>query len=75
MCSPVVVVASVEELAERFVARCEQAAAAAIAARGRFAWVIPAGSAAERLLPRLARASVVKTPVLLRPPSGAMANK
>ncbi len=58
MCSPVVVVGSVGELAERFVARCEQAAAAAIAARGRFAWVIPGGSAAERLLPRLARASV-----------------
>ncbi len=58
MRSPVLMVASVPELAERFAARFEQASAAAIAARGRFAWMIPGGSAAEYLLPPLARARV-----------------
>jgi 6-phosphogluconolactonase len=55
---PAVVVETREALAERFAALCERAAASAIAARGRFAWVIPGGSAAEALLPRLAAARI-----------------
>lgn len=55
---PLVVVESREVLAERFAAVCERAAASAIAARGRFAFVIPGGSAAEALLPRLATARI-----------------
>jgi 6-phosphogluconolactonase len=55
---PVVVVEPVELLAERFAALCERSALRAIAARRRFAFVIPGGSAAENLLPRLARAKV-----------------
>jgi 6-phosphogluconolactonase len=55
---PVVVVEPVELLADRFAALCERAALRAIAARRRFAFVIPGGSAAENLLPRLARAKV-----------------
>ena len=55
---PVVVVQPVEVLAERFAALCEQAAMRAIAARRRFAFVIPGGSAAENLLPALARARI-----------------
>ena len=55
---PIVVVEPVEALAGRFAVLCEQAGVRAIAARRRFAFVIPGGSAAENLLPRLARAQV-----------------
>jgi 6-phosphogluconolactonase len=55
---PIVVVEAVEALAGRFAALCERAALRAIAARRRFAFVIPGGSAAENLLPRLARAQL-----------------
>ena len=55
---PVVVVEPVEVLAERFATLCEQVALRAIAARRRFALVIPGGSAAESLLPRLASAKL-----------------
>lgn len=58
MHTPAIVVADPSELAEAFAARVERAAAAAILARGRFAFTIPGGSAAEKLLPRLARARV-----------------
>ena len=53
MPQPVVVIESPELLAERFAEICEKAARRAIAARGRFALVIPGGSAAENLLPPL----------------------
>jgi 6-phosphogluconolactonase len=55
---PVVVVEPIEALAERFAETCERVALRSIAARRRFAFVIPGGSAAENLLPRLARAKV-----------------
>jgi 6-phosphogluconolactonase len=55
---PVVVVEPADALAERFAATCERAALRSIAARRRFAFVIPGGSAAENLLPRLARAKL-----------------
>lgn len=58
MHAPEIVVAERPELSEWFAARVERAAAAAIVERGRFAFVIPGGSAAEHLLPRLARAKV-----------------
>lgn len=47
-----------ERLAAAFVERLERRAAAAIAARGRFALAVPGGSAAALLLPRLAAAQV-----------------
>src|SRR5439155_20034304 len=53
---PVVLVEPVEVLADSFLAACESAALRAIAARRRFSLVIPGGSAAENLLPALARA-------------------
>src|SRR5439155_4566795 len=55
MPQPVVVIESLESLADRFAELCEKAARRAVAARGRFALVVPSGSAAENLLPRLAR--------------------
>src|SRR5882762_1952547 len=55
---PVVLVEPVEVLADCFLAACESAALRAIAARRRFAFVIPGGSAAENLLPALARAKL-----------------
>lgn len=58
MPKPVVVVEPVDVLAERFATLCERAALRAIAARRRFAWVIPGGSAAEKLLPALAHAKL-----------------
>ena len=58
MHAPEIVVAERPELSDWFAARVERAAAAAIVERGRFAFVIPGGSAAEHLLPRLARAKV-----------------
>jgi 6-phosphogluconolactonase len=58
MAQTVVVVDALEALAERFATLCEQTAAASLAARGRFAFVIPGGSAAEKLLPRLAGAGI-----------------
>lgn len=58
MPQPVVVVEPVEGLAARFAATCERVSLRAIAARRRFAFVIPGGSAAENLLPPLARAKV-----------------
>lgn len=66
MSNPVVVVAPEPELAERFVAFVERASEQAIAARGRFAWVICGGSAAEKLLPplQLARVDWSRTDVL-----------
>lgn len=56
MAVPKVEVASSEQLADEFASSCERACAGAIAARGRFAFVIPGGSAAEQFLPRLALA-------------------
>ena len=56
MAVPKVEVASIEQLADEFASTCERACAGAIAARGRFAFVIPGGSAAEHFLPRLASA-------------------
>lgn len=56
MPQPVLIVEPLDGLLERFAATCEQAATRAIAARGRFAVVVPGGSAAERLLPRLVSA-------------------
>ena len=58
MPQPVVVVESHLALADRFAEICERAARRAIAARGRFALVIPGGSAADHLLPRLAHATL-----------------
>jgi len=58
MHAPEIVVADLPELTEAFAARVERAAEAAIVARGRFAFVIPGGSAAEKLLPRLSRSRV-----------------
>src|SRR5437763_16737779 len=58
MPAPVLVIESREALAERFAASCEQAALRASAARKRFVLVIPGGSAAEQLLPRLATARI-----------------
>lgn len=58
MHAPEIVVAERPELCDWFAGRVERAAAAAIVERGRFAFVIPGGSAAEHLLPRLARAKV-----------------
>jgi len=58
MAQPVLVSEAPAALAERFAAACEQAAARALAERDRFALVIPGGSAAERLLPRLATAAI-----------------
>lgn len=58
MHAPEIVVADLTELADAFAARVERAAEAAIAARGRFAFVIPGGSAADQLLPRLSRARI-----------------
>ncbi len=57
MAVPEVVVAEAAELAEHLAGSVERHAAAAITARGRFAFVIPGGSAAEKLLPRLASAA------------------
>lgn len=51
-----VTVAEVAALAESFAGMVESAAQSAITARGRFALVIPGGSAAEQFLPRLASA-------------------
>ena len=53
MTGPEMVVADAAELADTFAGLCARAAAAAIADRGRFVLVIPGGSAAEKLLPRL----------------------
>lgn len=53
-----IMVAEVAELAESFAGMVESAAQAAITARGRFSLVIPGGSAAEQLLPRLGTARV-----------------
>ena len=55
---PIVVVESIESLADRLAGLCEESARRAVAARGRFALVVPGGSAAENLLPRLARAHI-----------------
>lgn len=51
-------IAPVEQLAERFARLVESAARAAIADRGLFSMAVSGGSAAEKLLPRLVRASV-----------------
>lgn len=51
-----VMVADVADLAESFAGLVESSAEKAIVARGRFTFVIPGGSAAERFLPRLASA-------------------
>lgn len=51
-----VTVAEVAALAESFAGMVESASQSAITARGRFALVIPGGSAAEQFLPRLASA-------------------
>lgn len=53
-----VTVAEVAALAESFAGMVESAAQSAITARGRFALVIPGGSAAEQFLPRLGTAKV-----------------
>lgn len=55
---PRITVAEVADLAERFATMVESASQAAITARGRFALVIPGGSAAELLLPRLGTSRV-----------------
>ncbi len=56
MDDPRITVAEVAALAESFAGMVESAAQDAIHARGRFALVIPGGSAAEQFLPRLASA-------------------
>lgn len=56
MAEPRIVVAAVEALAEEFARVAEISAARALTARGRFAFVIPGGSAADAFLPRLASA-------------------
>lgn len=56
MAEPRLVVAPIEALADEFARLAETSAARALAARGRFAFVIPGGSAADAFLPRLANA-------------------
>ena len=58
MSRPTIVVAELAGLVEDFAERAERAAAAALATRGRFTFVIPGGSAAEKLLPRLSRSAI-----------------
>jgi len=58
MPAPVLVTENREALAERFVFMVEQAALRAVAARRRFVFVIPGGSAAEQFLPALVNARV-----------------
>ncbi len=55
---PRVTVGEIPALAEMFTGMVESAAQSAITARGRFALVIPGGSAAEHFLPALASARV-----------------
>lgn len=55
---PEILVGAPERLADSFVERLECAAAAAIAARGRFALALTGGSAATAFLPRLVSARV-----------------
>ena len=58
MDDPRITVAEITALAERFARAVESAAQSAITARGRFAFVIPGGSAAEQFLPELASARI-----------------
>jgi 6-phosphogluconolactonase len=55
---PEIRIAPAETLAEALAARLEEAAAEAIAGRGRFTIALPGGSAARQFFPRLARARV-----------------
>src|SRR5262245_15169099 len=55
--APEIVIAEPDELAQRFTARFESEARAAIAARGRCAGALPGGSAATVLFPALAQAN------------------